>query len=625
MIKIFLLLFFYFIWFSSLFAFDDIYIISREDWWADEEMRFLDSSYWQYILKKREENSKKTDNTIYTQAQIEAFKKKQEKNNQINDILLNEYKIYDNIWDVISYENWRKLAWPINKSKDIKAIVIHHTTWNYTDSYQALKDIYKYHTLTRQWWDIGYNYLIWLNWEIFEWRAGWDYVVWAHNLYNNISTLWIAIIWDYSEKPINQDQYNALRKLTRYLIEKYEIDLTEKYDFHEECFWNKCALPLYTEKKWPIIWHRDAWHTACPWDALYEQIEDLRKDLLKSPYSVSQLYKKKVFKTLSKFSDDKLITILSWIEQDLEKKYSSNKTKLKALLIEYFKYKKDHSKITHNKYYDENKIKIKLSYPKNDEITIKSEWLEFKIKKVLNKVSIKWKSFDVLKIPKKDKDSIIEISSWNRIPSWDKTWTYNDNKFKWDIYIYIKDWKLVVVNELKIEDYLKWLWEVSDFENPEKIKSIIVAARSYANYYIEKAEKFPWEFYNWSDNPNVFQKYLWYGLEQRSPNINKIVDETRWEVITYNWELIKPWYFSSSNWKTMSFYDYCIVRYSDKICSKESIKYPYLQSVVDFWSIWKDKVWHGVGISWAWVSYFAEKWWTYDMIIKYFLKWVDVL
>jgi SpoIID/LytB domain protein len=172
---------------------------------------------------------------------------------------------------------------------------------------------------------------------------------------------------------------------------------------------------------------------------------------------------------------------------------------------------------------------------------------------------------------------------------------------------------------------LKWLWEVSDFENKEKIKTIIVAARSYANYYIDYAKKFPDDDYDASDDPNVFQKYLWYWLEKRSPNINRIVDETKWQVITYKWKMIKPWYFSSSNWKTLSFYEYCILKYSNMVCSLKARNYPYLQSVVDKWSDWMVKRGHGVWISWAWVTYFAEKWWTYDMIIKYFLKWVEVM
>jgi peptidoglycan hydrolase-like amidase len=114
-------------------------------------------------------------------------------------------------------------------------------------------------------------------------------------------------------------------------------------------------------------------------------------------------------------------------------------------------------------------------------------------------------------------------------------------------------------------------------------------------------------------------------LESRSPNINKIVDETRGEIISYNWKIIKPWYFSSSTWRTLSFYEYCRLKYSNEICTLKSKSYPYLQSVLDKWSEWMLKRWHWVWISWAWVSYFTKKWWTYDMIIKYFLKGVDII
>jgi hypothetical protein len=47
-------------------------------------------------------------------------------------------------------------------------------------------------------------------------------------------------------------------------------------------------------------------------------------------------------------------------------------------------------------------------------------------------------------------------------------------------------------------------------------------------------------------------------LETRSPNVNRIVEKTKNTVVTYNDEIIKPWYFSKSDGKTLSFLDYCI-------------------------------------------------------------------
>ncbi len=621
--KIFYILFFIFLLIPSAFWSEDLKIISREEWGANENYRFTDSKEWQDIFKKRAEAAINNENIEYSDEEIAKQKARAKKVQEMNNILVNDYWEYIAVDSVEKYENGRKLAWPITKTKKVWWIVIHHTAVDYEDSWEWIKKIYKYHAITRKWGDIWYNYLIWNNWEIYEWRAGWDYVVWAQDKRNNMWTVWIAIIWNYSEKAINEKQYDSLKKLSLYLLKKYDIDLTEKTYFHEECFWDSCEKPLLTKKMYPIIWHRDAWHTSCPWDKLYAQIDNMRRELLKEPIFAKKLLYKRIFPKLVKFKDEQLIDILAKVESRLDINKTDKDLTLKDLLISYFDFKKKKSDI--NNKIENKKIRVKLSYPNNDFISIRAWKLVFDIKRVWNQIEIKWTKFDKLTIPKNYPSTILTITSWDRKPTWDTSWKYNDNLFKGDLTIYVKDDRLVVVNTLDIEDYLKWLWEVSDFENKEKIKTIIVAARSYANYYIDYAKKFPDDDYDASDDPNVFQKYLWYWLEKRSPNINTIVDETKWEVITYNWEMIKPWYFSSSNWKTLSFYEYCMLKYSNTVCSLKAKNYPYLQSVVDKWSDWMVKRGHGVWISWAWVSYFAEKWWTYDMIIKYFLKWVEVM
>lgn len=55
---------------------------------------------------------------------------------------------------------------------------------------------------------------------------------------------------------------------------------------------------------------------------------------------------------------------------------------------------------------------------------------------------------------------------------------------------------------------------------PEKIKTITVAARSYAKYYMNpQNRKYDTKLYDGSDDPDSFQKYLGYGYEARSPNV----------------------------------------------------------------------------------------------------------
>ncbi len=75
------------------------------------------------------------------------------------------------------------------------------------------------------------------------------------------------------KKKFQKKQYESLLKLSTYLVKKYDIDLSKKTTFHRECLWVDCDSPLISEKFYPIIGHRDAWHTSCPWDELYEEIE----------------------------------------------------------------------------------------------------------------------------------------------------------------------------------------------------------------------------------------------------------------------------------------------------------------------------------------------------------------
>ncbi|MDD2871947.1 MAG: N-acetylmuramoyl-L-alanine amidase [Candidatus Gracilibacteria bacterium] len=621
--KIFYTIFLIFILFSSSYASSEIKIISRAEWGADENIRFRDSVEWQAIFKKWEIQAEKNKDITYTPEQIAKNQASKDRAKLIDEILIRDFPDDFKTTDKVTTENGRKLFWPIQKAEKIKGIVIHHTAKDYESSEKGVRDIYKYHTLTNGWGDVGYNYLIGNDGEIYEGRAGGDNAVAAHNKYNNIGNIGIAIIGDFSEKPINDKQYNSLKNLTSYLVNKYNIDLNKKVYFHEECIGANCEQPIISQKLDPIIGHRDAGHTSCPGEELYNQIIDMRNELIKNTSTLKKVSNTKLLKAFEKLSDEKLIDILAKIEVYLDNHIDTKKSTLRSLIIDYFKQKKSNKYVVSDT--KDNTINIKLSYPNNESIKIKSGTAIFELTREGNSIIVKGKSFNILKIPKSNTNNILEILSWDRKPDWDKTGEYNDNKFRGDLVVYAKDEKLIVVNRLKIEDYLKGLGEVSDDENTEKIKTIIIAARTYATWYVTKARKFPGELYDGSDDPNEFQRYLGYGLETRSPKVNKAISETKGQVITYRGELIKPWYFSNSDGKTLSYYEYCLQKYSDVICKIEAKKYPYLQSVTDKASNGKAILGHGVGISGLGAKYFSIKGWTYEMIIKYYLRGVDIL
>ncbi|MBT5346333.1 SpoIID/LytB domain-containing protein [bacterium] len=188
----------------------------------------------------------------------------------------------------------------------------------------------------------------------------------------------------------------------------------------------------------------------------------------------------------------------------------------------------------------------------------------------------------------------------------------NDNQFRGGMKISANKQKLEVVNKLGLESYLKGLAEISDFEHPEKIKTIVVAARSYAYHYITDGTKFAGKKYNLDDDPNVSQKYLGYGFEKRAPNVIKEVLNTQGQMVTYNNKVIKVPYFSQSNGYTKS---------AKEVWGWNNT--PYLQSVKDDCPKTEFKG-HGVGISGCGSKNMALKNYKFQEIIKYYLPGTNI-
>lgn len=716
MSKIFVVFFLFFVLFShSIFwESDEIELISRAEWWANEEYRYIDSTEWKDIIKQRILNRKAAEEALQelsTEERIEKWKKSAiayDLSELRNSYLLENFSDDIILAKTNREENGRKLAWPQKYTHYVNSIVVHHTTWDYEDSYDAMRKIYKFHALSRQWWDIGYNYLIWLDGEIFEWRSGGDYVVWAHNKWNNRSTVWVALIGNYDTHQPSETQLESLEKIILYLSKKYGIDMQNKVPIHNTCLAESCTTKwaLYTQYHTPITGHRDGGHTSCPWINVYEKLDSITQRVAEKTFWLQRVknpilenakvdiqakikklntqnsIKKKiqqtneynaamkrfnklpwerVRKTIAKIWEQKLLNIYIKIQVLNQGDSEVYKTLVLTEIENIISDRLDVLNTAHETdilwtddtialaFDDINTIKIKLSYPLSDTISIRSSTgYKWDISKLSSKFEIPFlkdlehsRSFeqldfsyansrvnisDTMKLRLRSgkkiriqspQDGYLEISSWERKPSWDTTWKLNNNTFRWDILLSIEDEKFVVVNELTISDYLKWLGEVSNDESPEKIKTIIVAARTYARWYTTQARKFEGAWYDGSDNPDEFQQYLWYGLEQRSPNINTLVDQTSDEVITYEDELIKPWYHSSSNGKTISFMQYC------PDC-EDKHNYPYLASVKDYSQDATQTLWHGVWIPWTWVSDLASRAWKYPMIIKYFLPGTKV-
>lgn len=577
----------------------DSNIISRAQWWADESLRYKDSPFWaSYFAKEAQNTTPKSAATLKAEQRI----------NDINNYLSTNFSDQNNLVEYTKQENWHDLVWPIAKTKRVEKIVIHHTAWEYKDEQDdasIVRWIYYYHAITRGWWDIWYNYLVWRDWKVYEWRAWWDYVVWAHALWNNNSTVGVSVMGNFMTQTLSSAQRAWIDYVLEYLETKYWININKTSIWHKECSDSSCLLKDFSVSN--LVWHRDVWYTSCPWDNLYPILSEIR--LNEEQYWARNLtyINNPNINTIHLASANTVITstdrnLSKWPTIKVRLSYSWSTAIIKSLSWE--------------------KMKITLwdkswyiAWP----LTFETKWNN------LMRLLFNWKKYAFDKITLSA--PVLEIPSWSRIPAWDTNKIYNDNKFRNSITIYNDGWKLTLVNELPVEDYLRWLAEISNNDNVEKIKTILVAARSYAMWYTDPLNrKFPWKYYDWSDNPDEFQKYLGYEYEKRDPNIWNLVDETNNIVIKYDWKLIKPWYFNQSDWQTKSYKQYCEDRkkFSTFPSTMECVDVPYLQSVSDpAWALWIR--WHWVGISWAWATYLAtQSWYTYDQIIKYFLAWVTV-
>lgn len=153
----------------------------------------------------------------------------------------------------------------------VKTGFIHHTvnanTYKESDVPSLLRGIYAYHTQSRGWSDIGYNFLVDRFGRIWEGRYGGidRAVVGAHTLgYNEVSFAMSAIgNFDVAQPP--QAVVNAYAALMAWKLSLSDVRAD--------------ATRLYVKNKYfqGINGHRDAGSTACPGRYLYAKLPEIRK------------------------------------------------------------------------------------------------------------------------------------------------------------------------------------------------------------------------------------------------------------------------------------------------------------------------------------------------------------
>jgi hypothetical protein len=221
----------------------------------------------------------------------------------------------------------------------------------------------------------------------------------------------------------------------------------------------------------------------------------------------------------------------------------------------------------------------------------------------------------------KTEDTIFEIVSYENHPQWNPS--LNDNLFRGIVEVKYSDKskKIWIINELNLEKYLKGVAEAIDNHPMEYLKSLAVAARSYALFHIQNNGKYPGEIFhlrNWAFD----QLYKGYGFESRAPNIVKAMEETESIIVTYADKPIRGVYSSDSGGITK---DACVI-WRGIFCEKQ---YDYLRGGIkdpagtthDLEAV---RASHGVGISAVGARELAEIGKNYEEILKYYYLGIEI-
>jgi hypothetical protein len=175
---------------------------------------------------------------------------------------------------------------------------------------------------------------------------------------------------------------------------------------------------------------------------------------------------------------------------------------------------------------------------------------------------------------------------------------------------------LVLINELPLEEYLWGLSEEPDTEPREKQKAFAIAARSYAFYYMTSFErKFPSMPYDGDDSAARFQLYSGVAFEEANTQWVEAVKNTEGKIISFNGEVIKSPYFSSSDGRTRS---------PREAGWGEWPHAPYLASKPDPWCEGMTLYGHGVGMSGCGAEGQANQGRSAEEILQYYYPGTEI-
>lgn len=644
--------------FASEWNLPGIEIISRKDRWADESIRYTKMSYAERkarLKSKTEEEMKTLEETDFD----EFFEKQKAEYEQTmrNDYLQSNFPEEQKVNDVVYQLGKNYLKWPQSYHYEKNKIIVHHTAGD-TSSFTGkesviayLKDVYKFHTITRGWWDIGYNFLIDSYGNIYEGRAGGDNVIWAHTNWNNTPSVGISLMGNFDIQKPTQEQIKSLISLITALSKKYNIDPTAKAEYHKVL----TDIPyMKSVEAGTVAGHRDAGVTSCPGKNLYSLLPEIKTMVVNTMAKGVLVSSSEIMKSIPTAKTSKTATkntakgldnlkkrqaaydkISLALQNTYIKKHGTKKATVSSNKIA-FKINKDEAKKLLDSDISVLLYELSTAFMQRDiscsstcffvtpSWTYKGTSANIEVAEGGLLLQVGWEKYteESIKIQAKGND-LIEIKNYPRVSYFKIPWNtfYGSLTFeKWQLKN-LKTGKFekqyTIVNTLSFHKYLKGIVETNDSEDAEKIKTMNLISKGYALFYKNSKNKHPsipdGAKYTAIDSPEMFQKYVGAGVEKTLKTVPALVDEQKTEVIFYdNYLPILP-YFNCSPGFTRSA--------KDKRGWSDT---PYLVSRIDMEKC-TDFNGHGVWLSGKGAQYFAKQGWTYKEILEYYYPGIQIL
>jgi hypothetical protein len=156
-------------------------------------------------------------------------------------------------------------TWPV-AYQPVEHVIIHHAdTANFNDPVLEMRSIYYFHTITRGWGDIAYNYLIDFMGNVYEGRVGGENAVGGHAEGYNAGSCGICLMGRFFEDGATPEMHAGVVWAASWAARNFDPSSSAQ-------FYDIPDLPA-------ICGHRNVNNTSCPGDEFYAQLEAIRSEI----------------------------------------------------------------------------------------------------------------------------------------------------------------------------------------------------------------------------------------------------------------------------------------------------------------------------------------------------------